>query len=240
MRIPHIVLHFGEIRCMANILQFRHVVLCVGVVLLYVHWTVSSISLLTWPTCCSRRHHCWTARAIEMILQLLISGLLVNVWSSSTCFDLIWRVLVVHFLKRIFVKVNGCSVTLRRNLRIRQLSLLLKIVQHSRHFLRRQHLINTLWLSHLDFIKHSILVARRIIFPISWSVSVHQLSVLWLTDLVTLLRLIAQSWSCCRVLWVGVCEHGLVYNLARSSRAFDYASKLCWVDAIYLVISTLI
>ena len=40
MRIPHVVLHLGQIRSVIQILQFRHVRLCIAVVLVSVHGAV--------------------------------------------------------------------------------------------------------------------------------------------------------------------------------------------------------
>ena len=109
MRISNVVLHFGQIRGVVQILELRHVCLCLAV--LQVHRAFPAVSWQTLPVC-------GAARSIEVILELLIPRLVVDIGGSTSCLDLFLRILIVHFLKRIFVKVDRLSVCLGCNLRI--------------------------------------------------------------------------------------------------------------------------
>ena len=99
-----------------------------------------------------------------MILQLLISRLVIDVWCSSSCFHLICWSLIIHFLKRILIEVNRWSVSLWRNLGVRQLSLLL---ENTAHLLGGHQLFDTLRLSYCQFFQLPVLVVVRVVVPVS-------------------------------------------------------------------------
>ena len=148
MRAPDVVLHFAYVWRMAKILQFRHVCFCTAVVLVWIHRAINSFSWHALPTgCCQHR---WVSWSVEVILQFLVPCLLINIGRSLPCFDLVWRILVVHFLKRIFVEVDRSSIPLRRYLLIWQLGLLLQ-VQHA-HLLRRHKFFYAMGLPDLKLV----------------------------------------------------------------------------------------
>jgi len=105
MSIPNIFVHLTPVRSVIEILKLWHVRLRAAVVV--VHRTLSVILRQTLVR---------ASRPIQVVLDLLVPGLGLDIGYSPSCLHLFGGMLVIHFLKRILVKVDRLSICLRCDL----------------------------------------------------------------------------------------------------------------------------